>query len=69
MTDWHRASTLGGGMQSSPVARCGRIPGNLGGFSVSGIHLCPQMSHTATRVVETLPQKVFPCTVKNEDFG
>jgi hypothetical protein len=25
--------------------------GQFGGFSVSGIHLCPQTSHTATRIV------------------
>ena len=25
--------------------------GQLGGFSVSGIHLCPHTSHTATRIV------------------
>jgi hypothetical protein len=25
--------------------------GQFGGFSVSGIHLCPHTSHTATRIV------------------
>jgi hypothetical protein len=25
--------------------------GQLGGFSVSGIHLCPHTSHTATRIL------------------
>ena len=27
------------------------LDGQFGGFSVSGIHLCPQTSHSATRIV------------------